>query len=72
MEMERNIDTFENEYKGKEMAYLEGEQNNEIYVEVDLEEEIICALRKINKLKKENLKQKKQMKKYEEEDHDEK
>jgi hypothetical protein len=39
-------------------------------VEVDLEEELICSLREIKKLKKNNLKQKEQLQKYEEEDCD--
>jgi hypothetical protein len=36
---------------------------------VDLEEELMCALSKINNLRKNNLKQKEQLQKYEE-DHD--
>jgi hypothetical protein len=43
---------------------------SKIDVEVDLEEELICALSKIKKLKKNNLKQNKKLQKYEEEDHD--
>jgi hypothetical protein len=46
------------------------EQNTKRYEEVDLEEELVCSLREINNLKKNNLKQKKQLQKYEEEDHD--
>jgi hypothetical protein len=68
--MEMEIDTLENEYKGKEMMDSEEEQNVKIDVEVDLEEELICALREIKKLKKKNLKQKEQLQKYEEEDCD--
>jgi len=35
---------------------LEEEENVEIDGDVDLEEEIMCALRKIKKLRKKNLK----------------
>jgi hypothetical protein len=70
--METKIDTLKNEYKGKEMMDSEEKQNVEIYVEVELEEELICALREINNLKKKNLKQKEQLQKYEEDDCDEK
>jgi hypothetical protein len=66
MEIKTNID----EDKWKEMMDLEDEDNNETYGEVDLEEEFICALREIKKLRKMNLKQKEQLQKYKEEDHD--
>lgn len=39
---------------------------------MDLEEELICCLREIKKIKKKYLKQKKQFLKYEEEDQDSK
>ena len=48
------------------------EENVETDGEVDLEEELIYALSKIKKLRKMNLKQKEQLQKYEEEDHDSK
>ena len=50
----------------------EGEENVEIDGEVDLEEELMCSLREIRKLRKMNLKQKEQLHKYEEEDRDSK
>jgi hypothetical protein len=49
----------------------EGE-NSERDGEVGIEEEIMCALRKIKKFGKKNLKQKEKLQKYEEEDHDSK
>jgi hypothetical protein len=42
--------------RGKEMMDSEEEQNDETYVEVDLEEELIFALSEIKKLKNNNLK----------------
>jgi hypothetical protein len=66
MAIETNID------EDKEMVDLEGEKNIEIDGEVDLEEELICSLSEIKKLRKKNLKQKEQLQKYEEEDHDSK
>ena len=47
------------------------EENYETYGEVDLQEELICTLSKINKFRRKNLKQKEQLYKYEE-DHDSK
>jgi hypothetical protein len=44
----------------------EEEENNETNGEVNLEEELIYALSKIKKLRKNNLKQKEQLQKYEE------
>jgi hypothetical protein len=55
---ETKIDVLNNEDKGKEKMDSEKEENVETDGEVDLEEELICALRKIKKLKKNNLKQK--------------
>jgi hypothetical protein len=52
--------------------HSEEEENAETYGEVDLEEELICALREIKNLRKKNLKQKEQLQKYEEEDDDSK
>jgi hypothetical protein len=54
------------------MMDLEEEENTETYGEVDIEEELICSLSEIKKLMKNNLKQKEQLQKYEEEDHDSK
>jgi hypothetical protein len=54
------------------MMDSEEEENVETDGEVDLEEELMCALREIKKLRKNNLKQKEQLQKYEEEDHDSK
>jgi hypothetical protein len=68
MEIETNID----EDKGKEMMDSKEEENVETDGEVDIEEELMCALREIKKLRKNNLKQKEQLQKYEEEDHDSK
>jgi predicted RNase H-like nuclease (RuvC/YqgF family) len=68
MEIETNID----EDKGIEMMDSEEEENVETDGEVDLEEELMCALREIKKLRKKNLKQKEQLQKYEEEDRDSK
>jgi hypothetical protein len=48
------------------------EENGETDGEVDIEEEIMCALREIKKLRKNNLKQKEKLQKYEEEDSDSK
>ena len=48
----------------------EEEQNFKTNGEVDMEEEIKCALSKISKIGKKNLKQKEHLQKYEEEDHD--
>jgi hypothetical protein len=68
MEIKTNID----EDKGKEMMDSEEEENVEIDGEVDLEEELMCALSEIKNLRKNNLKQKEQLQKYEEEDCDSK
>jgi hypothetical protein len=68
MEIVKNID----EDKGIEMMDSEEVENVETDVELDLEEELICSLREIKKLRKMNLKQKKHLQKYEEEDHDSK
>ena len=54
------------------MMVSEEEKNVKIYGEVDLEEELMCALREIKKLRKKNLKQKEQLQNYEEKDHDSK
>ena len=54
MEIKTNTD----EDKGKEMMYSKVEENDETYGEVDLKEEIMCALSGIKKLRKNNLKQK--------------
>jgi hypothetical protein len=64
------IDTLQHEYKGKEMMNSKEEQNDETDAEVDLKEELICALNKIKKLNKNNLKQKELQQKYKEEDCD--
>jgi hypothetical protein len=56
----------------KEMMDSEEKENVETEGEVDLEEEIMCALSEIKKPRKKNLKQKEKMKKYEEEDRDSK
>jgi hypothetical protein len=48
------------------------EENVETNVEVDLEEQLICSLSEIKKLRNKNLKQKEQLWEYEEEDHDSK
>jgi hypothetical protein len=56
--MEMETDISENGYKGKEMLYSKEEQNFETDVEVDLEEELICALSEVKKFKKKNYKQK--------------
>jgi len=61
MEIKTNIV----EDKRKEMMDLEEEENVETDGEVDLEEETICALRKIKKLRNMNLKQKEQLQNYE-------
>jgi hypothetical protein len=66
MEIKTNID------QDKEMIDLEEEENVETNREADIEEELIYALSEINNLRKMNLKQKKQLQKYEEEDHDSK
>jgi len=50
------------------MMDSEEEEKTETDGEVDLEEELICALSEIKKLRKNNLKQKKQLRKYEEKD----
>jgi hypothetical protein len=52
MEIEINID----EDKGKEMMVSEEEEDAETNGEVDLEEELMCSLRKIKKIRKNNLK----------------
>jgi hypothetical protein len=57
MAIETNID----EEKGKEMMDSEEEENVETDGEVDLEEELMCALREIKKLRKKNLKQKEKL-----------
>jgi hypothetical protein len=54
MEIETKID----EDKGKEMMDSKEEENVETNGEVDLEEELMCALREIKNLRKKNLKQK--------------
>jgi predicted RNase H-like nuclease (RuvC/YqgF family) len=66
MEIETKID------EDKEMMDSEEEENTETDGEVDLEEELMCALREIKKLRKNNLKQKEKLQKYEEEDRDSK
>jgi hypothetical protein len=66
MEIKINID------EDKGIFDSEEEENNEIDGEVDLEEEIVCALIKIKKLRKNNLKQKEKLHKYEVEDCDSK
>jgi hypothetical protein len=45
------------EEKGKEMMDSKEEKNVETYGEVDLEEKLMCSLRKIKNLRKNNLKQ---------------
>jgi hypothetical protein len=54
------------------MMDSEEEENVETNGEVDLEEELMCALSEIKKLRKMNLKQKEKLQKYEEEDRDSK
>jgi hypothetical protein len=68
MEIKKMID----QEKGKEMMDSKEEENAETYEEVDIEEEIMCSLTEIKKLRKNNLKQKEQLQKYEEEDCDSK
>jgi hypothetical protein len=48
------------------------EENAKIDGEVDVEEELMCPLSGIKKLRKKNLKQKDQLHKYEKEDRDSK
>jgi hypothetical protein len=60
------------EDKGIETMDLKEEENDETYGEVDLEEELMCSLSEIKKLRKNNLKQKEKLQKYEEEDCDSK
>jgi hypothetical protein len=55
--------------KGKK-RWIEEQENVKTYGEVDLEEELMCALSEIKKLRKNNLKQKEQVQKYEEENCD--
>jgi hypothetical protein len=62
MEIKKNIN------EDKEMMDSEEEEKTKTDGEVDLEEELICALSEIKKLRKKNLKQKKQLRKYEEKD----
>jgi hypothetical protein len=62
MEIKTNIN------EDKEMMDSEEEEKTKTDGEVDLEEELICALSEIKKLRKNNLKQKKQLRKYEEKD----
>jgi hypothetical protein len=57
--------------KGKKRQ-IKKRKNVEKYGEVGLQEELICTLDKIKKLKKNNLKQKDQLQKYEEDEHDSK
>ena len=72
MAIDTKFDAIENEDKRKEKTDSKEEENVEIDGEVDLEEELICALSEIKKVKKKNLKQKEQLQKYEEGDHDSK
>jgi hypothetical protein len=66
MEIETKID------EDKEMMDSEEEENDETNGEVDLKEELMCALSEIKKLRKKNLKQTEKLQKYEEQDHDSK
>jgi hypothetical protein len=66
MEIETKID------EQKKLMDSKEEENVETEGEVDLEEEIMCGLSEIKKQRKNNLKQKEKLHKYEEEDHDSK
>jgi hypothetical protein len=66
------IKTKINEYKGIETMDSKEEENVETDGEVDFEEELMYDLRKINNLRKKNLKQKEKLQIYEEEDRDSK
>lgn len=54
MAIDTKFDAFKNEDKGKEKMDSKEEENVETDRDVDLEEELICALSKIKKLKKKN------------------
>jgi len=52
MEIKTNI----NEDKGREIMDSEEEENAEIYGEMDIEDELMCSLSEIKKIRKNNLK----------------